>query len=81
MAAGAAEHKKMPDEMAIALVIVQEKDDAGRVDNSAAENPEQRRQRHRVNQRSNGEDNEPAHPEIQRDRQSRSMLRTQRSQA
>src|ERR1700710_298035 len=76
MATGPAEDEEMPDEMAVALVVVDEEEDARGVDHAARDQPEQRAEWDSHRQRTNRHQDEPSHPEIEADCEPRPVIWT-----
>ena len=69
MAAGAGEHEQMPDKMIVAPVLIDKKHNAERVSDTASHKPRERELRNELQNRPQRDDAEPAHSEIQTQRQ------------
>src|SRR5688572_31183137 len=68
MAGRAGQDKKVPDKVVVADVLIDEKENARRVGYASGKKPEDGFGRNRLHERPQGDQHQPAHPEIKRER-------------
>lgn len=69
MAGRPGENEKMPDEMAVGNAAIPEKNQTGGVGDAAGQKPDHRFQRDRLDERTDDDEDNPAHAEIENERQ------------
>src|SRR5688500_16478989 len=69
MAGRAGQDKKVPDKVVVADVLVDEKENARGVGDASGKKPENGVWRHRLHERPQGDQDQPAHPEVKSERE------------